>query len=79
LFRSQCFFQRLVGQGEDLARRRVNQMNDRLCLLSGSGHTISIRDEDVVSAYYLQDAQQFGELECSHGYVMNLMLLRETW
>ena len=79
LLRLQCFFQRLVGPGEDLARRRMHQMNDRLCLLSESGDTVKIPDEDIVSAYYLQDAERHEVLEGSHDHVMNLMLLRETW
>lgn len=79
LLRLQCFFQRLVGPGEELARRRMHQMNDRLCLLSESGDTVKIPDEDLVSAYYLQDAERHEELESGHGHVMNLMLLREKW
>jgi hypothetical protein len=75
----QCFFQRNIGGGEELARRRLNQLNDELCLLSESGDTVRIHDEDIVSAYYLPVAQRHAELEGSHGYVLNLMLLRGAW
>jgi hypothetical protein len=75
----QCFFQRYVGDGQELARRRLNQLNDEICLLSESGETVRIQDEDLVSDYYLPDAQRHAELEGSHGYVMNLMLLRGQW
>jgi hypothetical protein len=58
-------FLRNTGGGEELARRRLNQLNDQLCLYP-------------VSAYYEQDALRHGEDEASHGYVMNLMLLRRS-
>ena len=72
----QCFFQRNVGDGEDLARRRMNQLKDQLCLLTDSGDTLRIQDSELVSDYYEQDALRHGEDDGSHGYVMNLMLLR---
>ena len=75
-FFSQCFFQRNVGDGEDLARRRLNQLKDQLCLLTDSGDTLRIQDSELVSDYYEQDALRHGEDDGSHGYVMNLMLLR---
>ena len=72
----QCMFLRNTGGGEELARRRLNQLNDRLCLVTDCGETEMIPDEHLVSAYYEQDALRHGEDEDSHGYVMNLMLLR---
>ena len=72
----QCFFQRNVGHGEELARRRMNMLNDELCLLSDSGDILKIQDEDVVSPFFEQDAIRHGQDEGSHGFVLNLMLLR---
>jgi hypothetical protein len=73
----QCFLQRNVGsRGEELARRRMNMLGNQLCLLTDSGDTMRIQDEELVSAYYEQDAVRHGEDDASHGYVMNLMLLR---
>ena len=74
----QCMFLRNTGGGEELARRRLNQRNDQLCLTTDCGETEMIRDEYPVSAYYEQDALRHGEDEASHGYVMNLMLLRRN-
>jgi len=72
----QCFFQRNVGNGEELARRRMNQLKDHLCQLTGSGDIVTIQDHERVSGYYQQDAVRHGGDDGSHGYVLNLMLLR---
>jgi hypothetical protein len=73
----QCFFQRNVGRGEELARRRMNLLNDQLCMLTDSGDTHRIQDDELVSRYYEQDAIRHGEDAASHGFVMNLMLCRD--
>ena len=54
----------------------MNQLKDQLCLLTDSGDTLRIQDSELVSDYYEQDALRHGEDDGSHGYVMNLMLLR---
>jgi hypothetical protein len=72
----QCLFQRSVGDGESIAQQRLSQLHDELCLVIDSGDVLRIHDLDLVSAYYEQDAYRHGEDDSSHGYVMNLMLLR---
>ena len=54
----------------------MNMLNDELCLLTDSGDTLKIQDEDLVSPFFEQDSIRHGQDEGSHGFVLNLMLLR---